>query len=671
MESDILAQFATGAEQFRNVRFTTLSAVTVLVLDLFLTFSMEVVCVWKAPWNAIKLLYLVIRYMPFIDVTTAVIFLFSYALPIHTCKSLYQFTSWMFCFGKILTDVIFTLRTWAVWGRNKYVGLLLVICCITSWLVILIFNGLYLKSVVYGISPVPRLMGCIATSSTTLLSVPFVAKMALSTTMLLLMIIAIISTRTYSGLLKVIFRDGIIYYIYTFISAFINFYVNLKLPKPYSSLFLTFLQLGSTTVAQAEDLSNACELATFGLNHKDVLDETYRKAGKIDAGNFAWLFGPSDRSDFANKLVSGLFPWEAPDRGIRFELYKLNVYGEGSFFKAHQDTPRSEDMFGSLVVLLPFTHEGGSLLLRHRGREFEFDGQALLQDAPSTASAAYVAFFSDVEHEVARVASGHRVTVTFNLYFDANKSAPVIQAPVDPQLEHPFKTALNTIIDNPALRLVHPFIGFGLEHAYPFKSAILGAVDLKGSDANLVKTLYELGIRHRFFLLYREDRENRYCPFRVLTRYIVDGDQGDDMTNELEMVAGAGSFLVWDKDPKEVAKDPPRCSDWYDCYEEDKRQYKRMKVEWVTEPSEEFVDRSTTIAYGNEASLAYHYHQLCVVATLFPRELPEKVEKDMPIDSKDGATDEDGADEEIHEGETDEEADGDWTDEEIDGSKDD
>ena len=30
----------------------------------------------------------------------------------------------------------------------------------------------------------------------------------------------------------------------------------------------------------------------------------------------------------------------------------------------------------------------------------------------------YVAFFSDVEHEVAPVISGHRVTLTYNLYFD-------------------------------------------------------------------------------------------------------------------------------------------------------------------------------------------------------------------------------------------------------------
>jgi hypothetical protein len=86
------------------------------------------------------------------------------------------------------------------------------------------------------------------------------------------------------------------------------------------------------TEQQAEELSDACRPATFGLNNQDVLDETYRKAGKLDADKFSWKFNPSDHSDFANRLASGLFPWNSLDKGIRFELYKLNVYGSVIFY---------------------------------------------------------------------------------------------------------------------------------------------------------------------------------------------------------------------------------------------------------------------------------------------------------------------------------------------------
>ncbi|MGL9672095.1 hypothetical protein U9990_16025, partial [Lactiplantibacillus plantarum] len=73
--------------------------------------------------------------------------------------------------------------------------------------------------------------------------------------------------------------------------------------------------------------------------------------------------------------------------------------GKDAFFKAHVDTPRSELMFGSLVIVFPTPHEGGALKLRAPGRkegetlEWTFDSSALLakQDKPSIA---YVAFFS-------------------------------------------------------------------------------------------------------------------------------------------------------------------------------------------------------------------------------------------------------------------------------------
>ena len=102
-----------------------------------------------------------------------------------------------------------------------------------------------------------------------------------------------------------------------------------------------------------------------------------------------------------------------------------------------QDTPRSEDMFGSLVCLLPSAHEGGNLLFRHRNYQFMFDGQALHQEA-LPASIAWVAFFGDVEIEVALVTSGHRISITFNLYFDSKFGGPVPQA----TSEHLFKSAL-------------------------------------------------------------------------------------------------------------------------------------------------------------------------------------------------------------------------------------
>ena len=74
-------------------------------------------------------------------------------------------------------------------------------------------------------------------------------------------------------------------------------------------------------------------------------------------------------------------------------------------------------MFGLLVVVFPTPHEGGTLLIRHRGQEWTFDPAPALLTAPPS-SDGYTTFPSDVEHEVTPVVSGHRVTLTYNLYFD-------------------------------------------------------------------------------------------------------------------------------------------------------------------------------------------------------------------------------------------------------------
>ena len=80
--------------------------------------------------------------------------------------------------------------------------------------------------------------------------------------------------------------------------------------------------------------------------------------------------------------------------------------GPGSFFKSHKDTPRSENMFGSIVVVLPTEFKGGELLLRHDDKEFKYDyasehGKASLETESGTVG--WIAFYSDVEHEVAPV----------------------------------------------------------------------------------------------------------------------------------------------------------------------------------------------------------------------------------------------------------------------------
>ncbi|KAL8855828.1 MAG: hypothetical protein Q9178_007543 [Gyalolechia marmorata] len=173
------------------------------------------------------------------------------------------------------------------------------------------------------------------------------------------------------------------------------------------------------------NLVHACTPASFGKDGKDVLDESYRKAAKLDSHQFSTSFSPYDVGIIAavtQTLLPGIAKPLADGKqllvenlGVVAELYKLNVYSAPSgMFKPHVDTPRGATQFGSLVVCLPYRDQGGALRISH-GQEshkqetiFDWGGQDSMIE--------WAAFYSDCEHEVKEVIAGHRITLTYNLY---------------------------------------------------------------------------------------------------------------------------------------------------------------------------------------------------------------------------------------------------------------
>jgi hypothetical protein len=61
------------------------------------------------------------------------------------------------------------------------------------------------------------------------------------------------------------------------------------------------------------------------------------------------------------------------------------------------------------------TKLGGELLVRHGDKELTFDWSTSASKEAQPA-VQWAAFYSDCEHEVLEVTSGHRITLTYNLY---------------------------------------------------------------------------------------------------------------------------------------------------------------------------------------------------------------------------------------------------------------
>jgi len=92
--------------------------------------------------------------------------------------------------------------------------------------------------------------------------------------------------------------------------------------------------------------------------------------------------------------------------------HQFQVYsGPSGKFRPHVDTPRGATQFGSLVVCLPHPHRGGQLHVAHKRQEMLYDWSNEKADKIE-----WAAFYSDCQHEVRQVQSGHRITLTYNLY---------------------------------------------------------------------------------------------------------------------------------------------------------------------------------------------------------------------------------------------------------------
>lgn len=289
------------------------------------------------------------------------------------------------------------------------------------------------------------------------------------------------------------------------------------------------------------------------------------------------------------------------------------VTGKGSFFKAHKDTPRDDSMFGSLVVIFPTLHEGGELVFRHGGKEWKIDSAKQLS-AQISPCVFFIAFYSDVEHEVMPVISGHRVTITYNLYFAPTGLTTKVDKALRPIFEphdQAFKATLAQMLDDPTFMPKGGNLGFGLSHQYPVNLAsntLRGLVDcLKGTDAVIRRTCQELSLEASPRVIYETSRA------LVMVDKIADLEGGEVScsTATLHLEFG-GKFIEIFEDEEPPSAEPKH--PWSTEY----RLYVHEHVSWVRKLTTFNQAVSKYVAYGNEAHMEAVYGDICLIVRVGP-----------------------------------------------------
>jgi len=112
----------------------------------------------------------------------------------------------------------------------------------------------------------------------------------------------------------------------------------------------------------ALEFSKVAHQAPSGEGFEKIVDQSIRRTWELSPSQFA-LQNP-DWQRFIQDLVGRVaneLGVVGGAKAVRAELCKLLLYGEGACFDRHEDPEKAAGIFGTLVVALPSSHQGGDV----------------------------------------------------------------------------------------------------------------------------------------------------------------------------------------------------------------------------------------------------------------------------------------------------------------------
>ncbi|KAF8980491.1 hypothetical protein BDQ17DRAFT_1438937 [Cyathus striatus] len=159
------------------------------------------------------------------------------------CKLLYGVSTWLLMIGMAAAEAVLTIRTWAICGSRWWFGVALGACYIGVWVGAVIAVAGFLNSMTFVLqnSLLPILQGCLITSAkSNLLIIDWSLLFAYDAVNMGL--IAVPAYHSFkqgsSSFVRMVLRDGVIYYVYIFVVALANIVVVTSTTSDYAPLIV-------------------------------------------------------------------------------------------------------------------------------------------------------------------------------------------------------------------------------------------------------------------------------------------------------------------------------------------------------------------------------------------------------------------------------------------------
>ncbi|KAF9553767.1 hypothetical protein CPC08DRAFT_216582 [Agrocybe pediades] len=261
----------------RLVTCFDVAASSIFIWDYFMTLGMEIELVWSSRWTFMKVVFLIQRYLPFFDTIGLVLsHQLLHGLSPDTCQNLYRVSAVAIVLGFFFSEIILTVRAWAVLNAQcmPWISKILPFFFVGWWSLDLYFVSSFLKSLQIGPPPFPSFAGCFVTGANESLILCWTIVLIWDALVLLMMVVPGLEAYRSGGetaLLDIVYREGMVYYLYLFILSVVNIVIVKLLPAEYQNLFTSTERVIHSILASRVLLHIRCYAARRNENwHEEI-----------------------------------------------------------------------------------------------------------------------------------------------------------------------------------------------------------------------------------------------------------------------------------------------------------------------------------------------------------------------------------------------------------------
>ncbi|TDL21283.1 hypothetical protein BD410DRAFT_790059, partial [Rickenella mellea] len=226
--------------QLHIIKCTTITAFSVLVWDYFVLLPDEVSLVWPTRWSLTKCLFVLNRYLVFID-QPMLLYVLLFADDAKVCANTFQALGYISTVRMKVAQWILILRTHAVWGSKKgksfYVLFSIYVCTIVIdyWALHRYLSGVHSTGV-----PAPGMKGCTLLFENRDAWISFVLIITVESTLIGLLVYKAVQYFRVGGstLMTVIYHDGLLYFACILATSITNLVVVIFAPAELSPFLI-------------------------------------------------------------------------------------------------------------------------------------------------------------------------------------------------------------------------------------------------------------------------------------------------------------------------------------------------------------------------------------------------------------------------------------------------